>query len=109
MVTKSGSGATNSAHVAGVVVGVTSSRRGRTERRSPDTLCGWSSNDQWGIEMSQTQQRDELRTVAFRLREIQRLLSVRAEQENRRLEAEGLEPVSESAFFKPYEPGDDDS
>ena len=38
---------------------------------------------------------DELRTVGFRLREIQRLLSMRVEQENRRLEAEGLDPVSE--------------
>ena len=44
--------------------------------------------------------RDELRTIAFRLREIQRLLSVRAEQENRRLEAEGIEPVEETEFFK---------
>ena len=44
--------------------------------------------------------RDELRTIAFRLREIQRLMSVRAEQENRRLEAEGIDPVDETEFFK---------
>lgn len=41
----------------------------------------------------------ELRTMAFRMREIQRLLSMRVEQENRRLEAEGLEPVSSPAFL----------
>lgn len=41
---------------------------------------------------------EELRTISFRMREIQRLLSMRVEQENRRLEAEGIEPVSESAF-----------
>lgn len=38
---------------------------------------------------------EEIRTVGFRLREIQRLLSMRVEQENRRLEAEGIEPVHE--------------
>lgn len=38
---------------------------------------------------------DELRTVGFRLREIQRLLSMRVEQENRRLEAQGIDPVTE--------------
>lgn len=47
--------------------------------------------------------RDELRTIAFRLREIQRLLAVRAAQENRRLEAEGLEPVATEKAFKAYE------
>lgn len=47
--------------------------------------------------------RDELRTIAFRLREIQRLLAVRAAQENRRLEAEGLEPVATEKAFKEYE------
>lgn len=47
--------------------------------------------------------RDELRTIAFRLREIQRLLAVRAAQENRWLEAEGLEPVSDEEAFKAYE------
>lgn len=40
----------------------------------------------------------ELRTLSFRLREIQRLLNMRVEQENRRLEAEGLDPVPERAF-----------
>lgn len=38
---------------------------------------------------------EELRTIGFRMRELQRLLSMRVEQENRRLEAEGIEPVSE--------------
>lgn len=42
---------------------------------------------------------EELRTVGFRLREIQRLLAVRVEQENRWLEAEGLEPVTDSDRF----------
>lgn len=41
----------------------------------------------------ESSERDELRTMAFRMREIQRLLSVRVEQENRRLEADGIEPV----------------
>jgi hypothetical protein len=45
----------------------------------------------------------ELRTLSFRMREIQRLLNMRVEQENRRLEAEGLEPVPERSF-KPDEP-----
>lgn len=44
--------------------------------------------------------RDELRTIGFRLREIQRLLSMRVQQENRRLEAEGLDPVTEATFVK---------
>lgn len=43
---------------------------------------------------------DELRTMSFRMREIQRLLSMRVEQENRRLEAEGLEPVRRPRFLK---------
>ena len=47
--------------------------------------------------------RDELRTIAFRLREIQRLMAVRAAQENRWLEAEGLEPVATEEAFKEYE------
>lgn len=50
-------------------------------------------------EMSEQQaQHDQLRTISFRMREIQRLLAIRVEQENRRLEAEGLEPVTESRF-----------
>lgn len=40
----------------------------------------------------------ELRTLSFRLREIQRLLNMRVEQENRRLEAEGIDPVPERSF-----------
>lgn len=47
---------------------------------------------------SETSERDELRTIAFRMREIQRLLSVRVEQENRRLEAEGIESVPTARF-----------
>lgn len=43
--------------------------------------------------------RDELRTIAFRLREIQRLLGARVEQENRRLDAAGIDPVSGHAGF----------
>lgn len=42
-----------------------------------------------------TDEPTELRTISFRMRELQRLLAIRVEQENRRLEAEGLEPVSE--------------
>lgn len=45
-----------------------------------------------------TSERDELRTLTFRMREIQRLLSVRVEQENRRLEADGIEPVPTAGF-----------
>lgn len=44
--------------------------------------------------------RDELRTIGFRLREIQRLLGARVEQENRRLEAAGLDPVSGHGGFE---------
>ncbi|WP_338728357.1 hypothetical protein [Haladaptatus sp. DJG-WS-42] len=47
----------------------------------------------------------ELRTIGFRLREIQRLLSMRVLQENVRLEAEGLAPVTEAVFFKEGTPG----
>lgn len=46
----------------------------------------------------QTTQRDHLRALSFRMREIQRLLAIRVEQENRRLDAEGLEPVRDTAF-----------
>jgi len=46
----------------------------------------------------------ELRTISFRMRELQRLLNMRVEQENRRLEAEGLEPVPERSFKGPEEP-----
>ncbi len=48
--------------------------------------------------------REELRTIAFRLREMQRLFSMRVEQENRRLEAEGIEPVQEATFAAKYSP-----
>lgn len=51
---------------------------------------------------------DELRTIAFRLREIQRLLGARVAQENRWLEAEGLEPVTDHDFFRFREDPDDD-
>lgn len=56
----------------------------------------------------QADESDELRTIGFRLREIQRLLSVRVEQENRRLEAEGVDPVDDdSEFFRANAPGDE--
>ncbi|MFC6963964.1 hypothetical protein [Halocatena marina] len=44
--------------------------------------------------------REEIRTIAFRLREIQRLLSIRVTQENRRLAANELEPVAKENFPK---------
>lgn len=50
--------------------------------------------------------RDELRTISFRLREIQRLLATRVAQENRRLEAEGLDAVTADRFDG--DPGSDD-
>lgn len=46
----------------------------------------------------QTTQNDQLRTISFRMREIQRLMAIRVEQENRRLEAEGIDPVTETQF-----------
>ena len=55
---------------------------------------------------SETSERDEFRTMAFRMREIQRLLSVRVEQENRRLEAEGIEPVPTARFQEQLMPED---
>jgi hypothetical protein len=45
-------------------------------------------------------EREELRTIGFRLRELQRLLSMRVQQENRRLEADGIDPITEATFFK---------
>lgn len=57
------------------------------------------------LDPEKSSSRDELRTIAFRLREIQRLLAVRAAQENRRLEAEGLDPVTDEGAFKEYERG----
>lgn len=50
-----------------------------------------------------TTTREEVRTIAFRLREIQRLLSIRVAQENRRLEADELEPVTSEKFPKQTE------
>jgi len=47
----------------------------------------------------------ELRTIAFRMRELQRLLSMRVEQENRRLEAEGIEPVTRPRFLEESDAG----
>ncbi len=47
---------------------------------------------------------DELRTIGFRLREIQRMLGIRVEQENRRLEEAGIEPVTEAEFFRANAP-----
>lgn len=40
----------------------------------------------------------QLRTISFRLRELQRLQAMRVEQENRRLEAEGIDPVTDADF-----------
>lgn len=57
-----------------------------------------ASDQPQGLPSAETSERDELRTIAFRIREIQRLLSARVEQENRRLEAEGIEPVSNAGF-----------
>lgn len=44
---------------------------------------------------------EQLRTISFRLRELQRLQAMRVEQENRRLEADGIEPVTEARFHRP--------
>lgn len=57
-----------------------------------------ASDDTTEKSSTQTDQQEELRTIGFRMREIQRLLSIRVEQENRRLEADGIEPVTESQF-----------
>lgn len=57
-----------------------------------------ASDDQTEESPVETNQQDELRTIGFRMREIQRLLSIRVEQENRRLEADGIEPVTETQF-----------
>lgn len=46
----------------------------------------------------QPEQDVNLRTIGFRMREIQRLLSIRVEQENRRLEAEGIDRVTDTGF-----------
>lgn len=43
-------------------------------------------------------QDDQLRAISFRMREIQRLLAMRVEQENRRLAADGLDRVTETRF-----------
>lgn len=43
---------------------------------------------------------EQLRAISFRLREIQRLQAIRVEQVNRRLEADGIEPVTEADFFR---------
>lgn len=57
-----------------------------------------ASRDPDSSASSDTSERDELRTIAFRMREIQRLLSVRVEQENRKLDAEGIQPVTDLRF-----------
>lgn len=51
----------------------------------------------------QTSEREELRTIAFRMREIQRLFSIRVEQENRKLEADGIKRVTNTRFSDPDE------
>lgn len=53
--------------------------------------------------LDQTAERDHLRALSFRMREIQRLLAIRVEQENQRLEAEGLEPVRDTPFRRTAE------
>ncbi|MFB9808566.1 hypothetical protein ACFFQF_27010 [Haladaptatus pallidirubidus] len=58
-----------------------------------------NTNEEESIRAS-SDTRDELRTIGFRLREIQRLLGMRVKQENRRLETEGIDPVSSTSFFK---------
>ncbi|MDY6765619.1 MAG: hypothetical protein SV377_08090 [Halobacteria archaeon] len=50
---------------------------------------------------------DELRTISFRLREIQRLLSMRVTQENKRLEERGSDRVTEPRFFTGEEESED--
>jgi hypothetical protein len=40
----------------------------------------------------------ELRTLSVRMREIQRLLNMCVEQENQRLEVEGIDPVPKRSF-----------
>jgi hypothetical protein len=55
--------------------------------------------DTSGQQSRESASTDELRTIGFRLREIQRLLAMRVEQENRRLEAGGAEPVTEANRF----------
>lgn len=54
----------------------------------------------------ETTSAEQLRTISFRLRELQRLQAMRVEQENRRLEAEGIDPVTETDFQRtpPGEP-----
>jgi hypothetical protein len=66
-----------------------------------------ASEERTGGEKTTT--RDEVRTIAFRLREIQRLLSTRVAQENRRLEADGLDPVTEESVFTQAENQSEDS
>jgi len=51
-----------------------------------------------GARENRSDDSDELRTIGFRMREIQRMLAARVEQENRRLEADGLEPVEDPRF-----------
>lgn len=46
----------------------------------------------------ETTSTEQLRAISFRLRELQRLQAVRVEQENRRLEAEGIDPVTDANF-----------
>lgn len=56
----------------------------------------------------ETTDRDELRTISFRLREIHRLLSIRVEQENRRLEADGIDRVPNTRFLDEEDTADTD-
>ena len=61
-------------------------------------------SDESGLPHEASSERDELRTIGFRLREIQRLLSMRVEQENRRLESEGIDPVTNTDVHIQHRP-----
>ena len=67
----------------------------------PDSTSARGERDERASNEHTSNEREELRTIAFRLREIQRLLGARVEQENRRLAAEGIEPVTDHGFFHP--------
>lgn len=66
-----------------------------SDQTPPSDPAGAKASDEHG----------ELRTIAFRMRELQRLLSMRVEQENRRLEAEGLDPVTRPRFLPESDAG----
>lgn len=67
---------------------------------SSDGMSGESDPSSERTDDETATTREEVRTIAFRLREIQRLLSIRVTQENRRLAANELEPVAKENFPK---------